>query len=147
MFVFVIRIVYSKGNLVGCTNDTESRASTSVTRLLGLLVAALAEIVGTSVHDDGSLVASASFSVQCKEARKKMERWREEETYADNALGADQLDQLVGVASLGVTLAVSLEVAQVTDVALVVVGGTVGLVVGVDCSALVAGLTFQVSRR
>jgi hypothetical protein len=76
-----------------------------------------------------------------------MEKWRKEQTYADNALGADQLDQLVGVASLGVTLAVSLEVAQVTDMALLVVGGTVGLVLGVDCSALVAVLTAQVNRR
>jgi hypothetical protein len=37
------------------------------------------------------------------------------------------------VASLSVALAVGLEVAQVADVALLVVGSTMGLVVGVDC--------------
>lgn len=51
---------------------------------------------------------------------------------AENALGADQLDVLVGDGALGVALAVGLEVAQVTDVALAVGGSTVGLVVGVD---------------
>ena len=54
------------------------------------------------------------------------------ETYANDALGANQLDQLIGDGSLSIALAVSLEVAQVTDVALLVAGGTVGLVVGVD---------------
>lgn len=55
-----------------------------------------------------------------------------EVTYANNALGADELDQLVLDTALGVTLAVSLEVTKVTDVALLVIGGTVGLVVRVD---------------
>jgi hypothetical protein len=54
-------------------------------------------------------------------------------TYANDALGANQLDQLIRGAALSITLAVSLEVAQVTNVALVVFGGTVGLVVWVDC--------------
>ena len=51
---------------------------------------------------------------------------------AEDALGADQLDELVGDGALGVALGVGLEVAQVTDVALGVGGGAVGLVVGVD---------------
>jgi hypothetical protein len=77
-------------------------------------------------------------------------------TYTNNALGSNQLDQLVGVASLGVALAVSLEVAQITDVTLLVVGCTVGLVLGVDYSALAAipiltrvslQLTMRTSRR
>jgi hypothetical protein len=75
--------------------------------------------------------------------RRRGEEW---ETYADDALGADQLDQLVGVASLGVALPVCLEVAQVTDVALLVVGSTVRLVLGVDCSALVIISKTQVHR-
>jgi len=52
---------------------------------------------------------------------------------AQHALRADQLDELVRDAALGVTLAVGLEVAEVADVALAVGGGAVGLVVGVDC--------------
>jgi hypothetical protein len=51
---------------------------------------------------------------------------------AKNALGADQLDELVRDGALGVALGVGLEVAQVADVALAVGGGAVGLVVGVD---------------
>jgi hypothetical protein len=85
---------------------TASRAGTSVTSLLALLVATLAEIIGTSVDNDGA---------------------------AEDALGADQLDELVADGALGIALAVSLEVAQVTNVALLVLGGTVGLAVRVDC--------------
>jgi hypothetical protein len=58
---------------------------------------------------------------------------RAEKTYADDALGADQLDELVLDAALGVALAVGLDVTEVANVALLVAGGTVGLVVGVDC--------------
>jgi hypothetical protein len=53
-------------------------------------------------------------------------------TYADDALGSDQLDELVLDASLGVALGICLEVTQVTDMALLVGGGTVSLVVRVD---------------
>ena len=69
-------------------------------------MATLAEVVGASVNNDGA---------------------------AEDALGTDQLDELVADRALGVALAVSLEVAQVTDVALLILGGTVGLAVGVDC--------------
>jgi hypothetical protein len=53
-------------------------------------------------------------------------------TYAQNALGTNQLNQLVLLGANGVTLSISLEVAQVTDVALLILGGTVGLAEGVD---------------
>jgi hypothetical protein len=43
------------GNLVGDTNDTASRAGTSVTSLLGLFVSALAEVVSAGVDNDGAL--------------------------------------------------------------------------------------------
>jgi hypothetical protein len=56
-----------------------------------------------------------------------------EDGAAQHALRADQLDELVRDAALGVALGVGLEVAQVADVALAVGGGAVGLVVGVDC--------------
>ena len=92
-------------SLLGDTNNTASGTGTSVTSLLALLVLALAEVVGAGVHDDGA---------------------------AEDALRADQLDELVRDAALGIALAVGLEVAQVADVALAVGGGAVGLVVGVD---------------
>lgn len=68
-------------------------------------MSALAKVVSSSVNDNGA---------------------------ANDALGANQLDQLVRGAALSVALAVGLEVTQVTDVALVVFGRAVRLVVGVD---------------
>lgn len=56
------------------------------------------------------------------------------ETYADDALGPDELDVLVRHGALGVALAVRLDVAEVTNVAVLVGRGTVGLAVGVDYS-------------
>lgn len=53
-------------------------------------------------------------------------------TYANNRLGTNQLDQLIRNAALRVALSIRLDVAQVANVALFVVGGAVGLVVGVD---------------
>lgn len=95
-----------RDRLLGDANDTASGAGTSVASLLALLVLTLAEIVGAGVDDNGA---------------------------AEDALGADQLDELVRDGALGVALGVGLEVAQVADVALAVGGGAVGLVVGVDC--------------
>lgn len=53
-------------------------------------------------------------------------------TYADDGLGANQLDVLVLNAALGVALGVGLDVAQVANVAGLIARSTVGLVVGVD---------------
>ena len=92
-------------NLLGDTNDAASGTSASVASLLALLVLALAEVVSAGVDDDGA---------------------------AEDALGADQLDELVRDGALGVALSIGLEVAKVTDVALAVGGSTVGLVVRVD---------------
>jgi hypothetical protein len=91
--------------LLGDTDNTASRTGASVASLLALLVLALAEVVGAGVDDDGA---------------------------AEHALRADQLDELVRDAALGVALGVGLEVAQVADVALAVRRGAVRLVVGVD---------------
>lgn len=93
-------------NLSSDANDTASRPWSSVTRLLTLLVTSLAEIIGAAVDDDSA---------------------------TEHALGSDQLDELVRDAALAVALAVGLKVAQVADVALGVLGGTVGLGVRVDC--------------
>ena len=115
---------FGREYLVRNTDDTASRTGTSVTSLLGLLVSALAEVVGAGVDDDGALL---QVSIVLRHRRAA------EETYANDALGADKLDQLVLNASLSVTLGVGLEVTKVTNVALLVAGGTVGLVLGVDC--------------
>ena len=53
-------------------------------------------------------------------------------TYANDALGPDELDELVCDRALGVALAVGLNVAKVTDVAVVVGRAAVGLAVRVD---------------
>jgi hypothetical protein len=53
-------------------------------------------------------------------------------TYAQNALSTDQLHQLVLHGTSGIALGISLEVAQVTDVALRIGGSTMGLGEGVD---------------
>jgi hypothetical protein len=92
-------------NLSGDTNNTTSGPWSSIARLLALLVASLAEVIGAAVDDNRA---------------------------ADHALGSDQLDELVRHAALAVALAVGLEVAQVANVALAVLGGAVGLAVWVD---------------
>lgn len=53
-------------------------------------------------------------------------------TYADDAVRSNDLDKLVSHAALGVTLAIRVDVAQVTNVALLVSGSTVGLAVRVE---------------
>ena len=53
-------------------------------------------------------------------------------TYAKNALSTNQLHKLVLLGANGVALGVSLEVTQVTDVTLSILGGTVGLAEWVD---------------
>jgi hypothetical protein len=112
--------------LVGDTNDTASGAGASVASLLGLLVTTLAEIVGASVDNNGALLRLVSMNQNIMKER----------TYANDALRSNELDQLVLNASLSVTLGIGLEVTKVTNVALLVLGGTVGLVVGVDwCSS------------
>lgn len=92
--------------LLSDTDNATSRTPARIARSLTLLVAALAQIVGAGVHDDGA---------------------------AEHALGPDELDVLVGDGALGVALAVGFEVAEVADVALAVGGGAVGFGEGVDC--------------
>lgn len=53
-------------------------------------------------------------------------------SYANDAVGANQLDKGVSDRALGVALAISLQVSEVTDVSLLVRRSTVGLVVRVD---------------
>jgi len=130
-----LRGVWCGMDLGGDANDTASRTSASVASLLGLLVSALAEVVGAGVNDDGAL-----GDVRCDSHSRSRTGWNEmggamdekARTYANNALGSDELDQLVLMAALSIALAVGLVVAQVTDVAFLVVGSTVGLVLGVD---------------
>ena len=86
-------------------NHTTCRTRTSVASLLALSVATLAKVVSATVHDDGA---------------------------AKNALWADELDQLIGVRTLSVALAIGLEVAKVTNVTLLIRRCTVLLSVWVD---------------
>lgn len=125
-------------NLVGNTDDTARRAGTSVASLQGLLVATLAKVISTGVDDDGSLYRDGQ--------RVLLIGWRKEEkgrgegggqgdwwwTYANDRLGANQLDELVLDTALGIALSIGLNVAQVTDVADLVDAVTMGLVVRVD---------------
>lgn len=53
-------------------------------------------------------------------------------TYAENGLSANQLDKGVLLGAGGVTFGISLEVAEVTDVTVLVSGSTVLLAMGVD---------------
>jgi len=85
---------------------TASWTRTGVASLLGLLTVTLSEVVGTGVNNDGT---------------------------AEDALWANQLDELVRYGALSVSLSVGLEVAQVTNVTLRIGWSTVGLAVWVDC--------------
>jgi hypothetical protein len=53
-------------------------------------------------------------------------------TYANNALGADQLDKLVRGCALGITLGIRLDVSEITNVADLIGGSTVSLAMWVD---------------
>lgn len=54
-------------------------------------------------------------------------------SYANDGVGTNQLDEAVSDRALGVTLSIGLNVAEITNVAGLVGGGTVSLAVGVDC--------------
>lgn len=56
-----------------------------------------------------------------------------EVSYANDAVGANQLDKVVGDGALGVALSISLDVAEVTNVTDLIRGSAVVLVEGVDC--------------
>jgi len=77
-------IMTTARSLLGDADDTASRTGTSVASLERLLVASLAEVIGAGVGDDGS---------------------------ANDALGADELDEAVLDGALGVALGVGLDVA------------------------------------
>lgn len=69
-------------------------------------------------------MSNKSVGYQCTVGYRK--------TYADNALWADQLDELVLDGALGVTLTIGLEVTEITNVTLLVGWGAVSLGVWVD---------------
>lgn len=53
-------------------------------------------------------------------------------TYANNAVGTNQLDERVSNGTLGIALAISLNVSEITNVTGLVGRSAVGLVVRVD---------------
>ena len=107
-------------HLLSNANDTASGTSTRIARRLALLVSALAEIIRAAVDNDGP---------------------------TEHALGANQLNLLVGDGALGVALGVRLEVAEVADVAFAVRGGAVGFGERVDWIAGERGGSCQPGTR
>lgn len=105
-------------------------------------MSSLAEVVGAGVDDDGALRVLAILSRFAVPLPAQLGEgcWRRGRrvsslgglTYADDAIRADELDQLVGGGAGGVSLGISAEVAEVTNVALLVGRGTVVLATGVD---------------
>lgn len=86
-----------------------------------------------------SSVPAWTTTVRCEECQPWNIFRARRRTYADDAVGADELDVRVHDGALGVALAISLDVAQVADVAGLIRGGAVRLVVGVDCGASARG--------
>lgn len=62
--------------------------------------------------------------------------------YADDAVGANELDVAVRDGALGVTRGVSVDVAEITNVAGLVGGSTVCLAVGVDYSRFLSAACY-----
>lgn len=62
--------------LIGDANDTAGRTTTGVASLLGFLVAALAKVVGSSVHDNGALLYIVSTFILDEKERD----WRKRRT-------------------------------------------------------------------
>lgn len=121
-------------NLVGDANNTAGRASTSIASLERLLVSTLAKIIGAGVDNNSTLYNKLACNFLFQQDSIDLFIWICGLTYANNRLRANQLDVLVLDRALGVTLGISSDVAKVTNVAVLVGGSTVGLVVGVDWS-------------
>lgn len=90
-------------------------------------MATLAEIIRAGVDDDSTL---------CRTCLAKCSKFRPCVSYADNALRTDELDELVRYGALGVALGISLEVAQVADMAVLISRRAMLLVKWVDCCPL-----------
>jgi len=86
--------------LVGNTNDTTSRTSTSVASLLGFLVSSSAEVISAGMDNNGA---------------------------PQYALSADQLDQFVLEGTNGIALGISWNVTEIADVALAIARSPVRL--------------------
>ena len=63
------------------------------------------------------------------------------QTYANNALGTDQLDELVSGRAFAIALSISLEVSEISYMANLIGGSTMSLAVWVDCSAQLSALS------
>lgn len=107
---------------------TASGTRTSISGLLGLFSVSSAEVVSAGVDDDSALqiflIVSFVFLLSLRKGGS---------TYAENAVFSNKLDQLILNGANGVTLGISADVAQVTDMALVISWSTVSLGERVDC--------------
>ncbi len=90
------------------TDDATRRPSPSIPRTLTLLMPPLAQIIGTGMHHNRA---------------------------SKHTLRPNQLDMLIRNRILSITLPIRREVAQVTDVTLVVLGCAVGFAEGVEVGA------------
>lgn len=106
---------------------TAGRSGTSVASLERLFVIALTEVIGASMDNDGALQ-------ECQHSRIIYRySWKVRSTYSDDTVGSNELNLLVLHGTLGVALAVRLDVSKVTYVSGLIGGSTVSLAMGVDC--------------
>lgn len=72
---------------------------------------------------------------------RKLRRGKVGSSYANNAVGPDNLHEVILDRALGVALGVGLNVAEITDVTLLVRGRAVALAVGVDYNGQTQGVS------
>lgn len=123
---------FARWDLCGNADDAAGRAGAGVARLLALLVPALSEVVGARVADEGALQGEEKAIVS-PWLLTAYGNTGGVSTYSENAVLADQLDEAVADAALGVALGIRLDVSKVTDVAFAVGGSAVCLAVRVVC--------------
>jgi hypothetical protein len=139
-FCFSLGASHGLCDLVGNTDDAASRARSRVAGLLGLLVAALAEIVGARMGDDGALgvkLSAKCFHCHGSPNAKMEEMKREEEgkTYAQNAMLPNQLNLGILNSPLRIPLRIGLDIPQIAHMSITVARGTVALAEGVEVRA------------
>lgn len=92
--------------LLSQANDATRRPQSSITRGLTQFMSALTQIIRASMHHDRA---------------------------SHYALGPNQLDHFILLATLGIALCIGLKVTEIANVTLGVFGGAVGLGERVDC--------------
>lgn len=94
---------------------TTSRTSTRVASLLGFLVSSFAEVISAGVDNNGALCLVKILSIFYPNSDITSGL-----PYPQYALSADQLDQFVLKGTNGITLGISWNVTEITNVALAI---------------------------